>query len=76
MEDYTKPKLVIVPRENGFAIEKHRELRIVRQGISRELVAIFKNQPDGSIIRTFTYKGFPNLEFPDLDTVKEWYGIE
>ena len=63
----------IEERENGFVIvEKHPESKVR----PRVLEAIFENRPDGSIVRTFSFGGFPNLKFHDLDTVKKWYGIE
>ena len=60
-------------RESGFVIvRKFPESKTNY----RELVAIFEYQPDGSIIRTFSYTGFPRLQFAGLDAVKEFYGIE
>ena len=68
-----KKVFAIEERENGFVIVRRFPESKTNY---RELVAIFENQPDGSIVRTFSYKGLPNFWFPDLDAVKEWYGIK
>ena len=66
-------KYVIEPRDYGFAIVKYDLNSKLGYGY---LVAMFKPQPDGTIIRTMSYKGLSKLTFPDLDTVKEWYGLD
>jgi len=68
-----KKVFAIEERENGFVIV--RKLPESKTNY-RELVAIFENQPDGSIIRTFSDGGFPNVKFPDLDTIMYWYGMK
>ena len=65
-------KLVIEPRDGGFAIVKYQT--IIRT--HRTFVALFETQPDGSLIRTLSCHGIKNLMFPDLESVKEWYGIK
>ena len=69
----TNWKYVIEPRDYGFAIVKHFP---DSKRNYRELVAMFEPQPDGSIIRTFSYSGFPTMLFTGLVDVKMFYGID
>lgn len=68
-----KSRLVIELRDYGFAIVKHF---LDSKRNYKELVAMFEPKPDGSIIRTFSYSGFPTMLFTGLDDVKRFYGIE
>lgn len=72
----TKPYLVLEPREDGYALIKYKPSSMVPGKIYKELVALFRNEPDGTITRTLTYRGFPNLKFANIEAVKDYYEME
>ena len=72
----TVPYLVLEPREDGYALIKYKPSLTVPGKIYKELIALFRNEPDGTITRTLTYKGFPNLNFASIEAVKDYYGME
>ena len=66
------PVNVIEPRENGFAIVKK-----IPGGSFRSFVARFEKQPDGTYLRTLTPGiGFSNMSFPNIEAIKEYYGVQ